>query len=92
MFQTKKLFLIILQNLFIAINCQKINLNYLVGEVNHNIQIVSGEATLTIPVPKLKGLNGLEPTLELMYKSNQYLQNSELGLGWSLNGDRKSVV
>jgi hypothetical protein len=86
MFQTKKLFLIILQNLFIAINCQKINLNYLVGEVNHNIQIVSGEATLTIPVPKLKGLNGLEPTLELMYKSNQYLQNSELGLGWSLNG------
>ncbi len=80
------LIVFVLQNCYYLINCQKIKLDYLVGEINHNIQIVNGEAILTIPVPKLKGLNGLEPSLDLVYKSNQYLQNKELGLGWSLNG------
>ncbi len=84
----KKLVLIIILkiNFYILTHGQKINLNYLVGEINHNVQIINGEMILTIPVPKLKGLNGLEPTLELTYKSSQYSINNELGLGWSFNG------
>lgn len=31
-----------------------------------------------------KGLNDLIPSLDLVYRSSQYLQNKELGLSWSL--------
>lgn len=66
-------------------NCQKINPDGIVGEVEHTVEIINGEAVVTIPLPKLKGINGLAPEINLVYKSNQYLQNKEIGLGWSMS-------
>jgi hypothetical protein len=66
--------------------CQSINLNSVIGEIEHKVDIVNGQAVVTIPLPKLKGVRDLTPNLDIVYKSGQHLSNSELGLGWSLSG------
>ena len=57
-----------------------------VGEVDHSVEVVNGVLIVKIPIPKLKGVNNLIPELDLIYKSNQLMQNREIGMGWSLNG------
>ena len=68
------------------VKTQSINLDSIIGEIEHKVDIINGEAIVTIPLPKLKGVRDLTPNLDLVYKSNQYLSNNELGLGWSING------
>ena len=83
------LFIILFELLFKSIDiakCQSINLNSIIGEIEHRVDIVNGEAIVTIPLPKLKGVRDLTPNLDIVYRSNQYLSNGELGMGWSLNG------
>ena len=66
--------------------CQKISIENIVGEVEYSSEVVNGESVINIPIPKLKGVNNLSPKINIQYKSTQYLQNKEIGLGWQLDG------
>ena len=79
-------FLIVASLLFLKAETQIIQPDCIVGEVEHSVEIKNGEAVVKIPIPKLKGVNNLIPELDLIYKSNQYMQNKEIGMGWSFNG------
>ena len=63
---------------FKIILCQKYDLT----EVHHNVIIENGETVLTVPIPFPKGVKSFQPQISLSYRSNQYLNNRELGLGW----------
>ena len=66
--------------------CQQVTNDFIVGEIEHSIEIINGESVVKVPIPKLKGVNKLVPELELIYLSNEYMKNKEIGLGWSFNG------
>ena len=65
---------------------QKISPESIVGDIEHSVEVINGDAVVKVPIPKLKGINNLVPQIDLIYKSSQYLQNKEIGLGWSFNG------
>ena len=51
-------------------------------EVNYNVNVENGETVVTVPLPFPKGVKSLQPKISLSYRSNQYLTNREIGLGW----------
>ena len=55
-------------------------------DLNYELKVENGQATITLPLPMPKGINSLTPKMNLVYNSNQYLLNKEIGIGWQLSG------